>query len=47
MSDTQQKGPEIRTGNTTGDVDIPIEAGHVMNITTNDKYKTASSDKNM
>jgi pyruvate kinase len=41
------KGPEIRTGNTPGDADIPIEAGHEMNITTDDKYKTASTDKNM
>ena len=41
------KGPEIRTGNTTGDADIPISAGTEMNITTDDKYATASDDKNM
>jgi Pyruvate kinase, barrel domain len=43
----EQKGPEIRTGNTPGDQDIPIKAGHVLNITTDDKYATASDDKNM
>jgi len=31
------KGPEIRTGNTVGDQDIPISAGHEMIITTNDE----------
>jgi len=41
------KGPEIRTGNTTGDADIPISAGSEINITTDDKYATASDDKNM
>jgi len=41
------KGPEIRTGNTTGDEDLPISAGDVINITTNDKYATASDTKNM
>jgi pyruvate kinase len=41
------KGPEIRTGNTTGDEDIPISAGTEINITTDDKYATASDDKNM
>jgi len=41
------KGPEIRTGNTTGDADIPISAGTELNITTDDKYATASDDKNM
>jgi len=41
------KGPEIRTGNTVGDQDIPISAGTEMNITTDDKYATASDDKNM
>ncbi|KAI9752945.1 MAG: Pyruvate kinase [Lichina confinis] len=41
------KGPEIRTGNTTNDADIPIAAGTEMNITTNDKYATSSDDKNM
>ncbi|GAB7355850.1 hypothetical protein MBLNU459_g6512t1 [Dothideomycetes sp. NU459] len=41
------KGPEIRTGNTVGDADIPIAAGSEINITTDDKYATASDDKNM
>ena len=42
-----QKGPEIRTGNTIGDADIPISEGTELNITTNDKYATACDDKNM
>ena len=42
-----QKGPEIRTGNTPGDVDIPIKQGHELNITTDEQYATASDDKNM
>ncbi|CAK4033911.1 pyruvate kinase [Lecanosticta acicola] len=41
------KGPEIRTGNTPGDEDIPISAGSEINITTDDKYATASDNKNM
>ncbi|KAI9796747.1 MAG: Pyruvate kinase [Piccolia ochrophora] len=41
------KGPEIRTGNTPGDEDIPISAGTELNITTDEKYATASDDKNM
>lgn len=41
------KGPEIRTGNTPGDEDIPISAGSELNITTDDKYATASDNKNM
>ncbi|EGU87610.1 pyruvate kinase [Fusarium oxysporum f. sp. raphani 54005] len=41
------KGPEIRTGNTPNDEDIPITAGHEMNITTDDSYATACDDKNM
>jgi pyruvate kinase len=41
------KGPEIRTGNTAGDVDIPIEAGTVMNITTDEQYATSCDTKNM
>ncbi|KAM6485175.1 pyruvate kinase [Trichoderma sp. SZMC 28011] len=41
------KGPEIRTGNTTGDVDIPITVGTVMNITTDEKYITACDTQNM
>jgi len=31
------KGPEIRTGNTVDDQDIPISAGHEMTITTNEE----------
>ncbi|KAF2453926.1 pyruvate kinase [Lineolata rhizophorae] len=41
------KGPEIRTGNTVDDADIPISAGAEINITTDDQYATASDDKNM
>ena len=41
------KGPEIRTGNTTGDEDIPIAAGAEINITTDEKYATACDLKNM
>ncbi|KAK2749905.1 Pyruvate kinase [Myotisia sp. PD_48] len=41
------KGPEIRTGNTPGDADIPIKQGTELNITTDDRYATASDDKNM
>ncbi|OAQ97165.1 hypothetical protein LLEC1_03051 [Akanthomyces lecanii] len=41
------KGPEIRTGNTTGDADLPIAAGALINITTDDKYKTACDTQNM
>lgn len=41
------KGPEIRTGNTVGDADIPIAAGSEINITTDEKYKIACDDKNM
>ncbi|KZF26254.1 pyruvate kinase [Xylona heveae TC161] len=41
------KGPEIRTGNTVGDADIPISAGDELNITTDEKYATASDNKNM
>ena len=41
------KGPEIRTGNTVGDADIPISEGTELNITTDEKYATASDDKNM
>ena len=41
------KGPEIRTGNTIGDADIPISAGSELNITTDDKYATTSDNKNM
>jgi pyruvate kinase len=41
------KGPEIRTGNTANDEDIPISAGTELNITTDDKYATCCDDKNM
>lgn len=41
------KGPEIRTGNTVGDADLPIKAGAEINITTDDKYATASDADNM
>lgn len=41
------KGPEIRTGNTAGDADLPIEAGTIMNITTDEKYATRCDTKNM
>ncbi|KAF3017808.1 Pyruvate kinase [Neopestalotiopsis sp. 37M] len=41
------KGPEIRTGNTEGDADLPIQAGTIMNITTDEQYATACDTKNM
>jgi pyruvate kinase len=41
------KGPEIRTGNTVGDADIPIAVGTVLNITTDEKYSTACDIANM
>jgi len=41
------KGPEIRTGNTKGDADIPISAGTDIIITTDEKYATACDDKFM
>jgi pyruvate kinase len=41
------KGPEIRTGNTKGDADIPIKVGKVLNITTDEKYATACDTDNM
>ncbi|KAH8170451.1 pyruvate kinase, barrel domain-containing protein [Sarocladium implicatum] len=41
------KGPEIRTGNTANDEDLEIKAGKVINITTDDKYKTACDTDNM
>jgi pyruvate kinase len=41
------KGPEIRTGNTKGDEDLPLKAGTVMNITTDEKYATACDTSNM
>ena len=41
------KGPEIRTGNTEGDKDLPLEAGTVMNLTTDEKYATSCDTTNM
>ncbi|CAH0053532.1 unnamed protein product [Clonostachys solani] len=41
------KGPEIRTGNTEGDVDIPISAGKIINFTTDEKYAKACDTDNM
>lgn len=41
------KGPEIRTGNTAGDIDIPISAGHELTITTNDEYATKCDENIM
>lgn len=41
------KGPEIRTGTTTNDVDYPIPPNHEMIFTTDDKYATSCDDKTM
>jgi len=41
------KGPEIRTGNTQGDVDLELKAGTVMNITTDTKYATSCDTENL
>lgn len=41
------KGPEIRTGNTIGDKDLPISAGAELNFTTDEKYATACDTENM
>ncbi|KAI8977518.1 pyruvate kinase [Mycotypha africana] len=41
------KGPEIRTGKMKDDVEVPIKKGHVLNITTDDKYKEACDGDNM
>ncbi|KAH3902854.1 Pyruvate kinase [Saccharomycodes ludwigii] len=41
------KGPEIRTGNTTNDVDYPIPPNHEMIFTTDEKYAKDSNDKLM
>ncbi|KAL1860644.1 hypothetical protein VTK73DRAFT_7228 [Phialemonium thermophilum] len=41
------KGPEIRTGNTKNDQDIPLSAGTIMNFTTDEKYATACDTENM
>lgn len=42
-----QKGPEIRTGNTEGDKDIPIARDTELNITTDDAYATKCDNKNL
>ncbi|CEP64854.1 pyruvate kinase PYK2 LALA0_S14e00782g [Lachancea lanzarotensis] len=41
------KGPEIRTGTTTNEVDYPIPPNHEMIFSTDDKYSKASDDKVM
>ncbi|KAK3347949.1 pyruvate kinase, variant [Neurospora tetraspora] len=41
------KGPEIRTGNTKNDEDLPISAGAILNITTDERYKTECTTENM
>ncbi|QLQ81709.1 hypothetical protein HG537_0F04700 [Torulaspora globosa] len=41
------KGPEIRTGTTTNEVDYPIPPNHEMIFTTDDKYAKACDDKIM
>ena len=41
------KGPEIRTGNTEGDADLPLKAGTILNITTDDQYATKCDTQNM
>ncbi|KAI0593665.1 pyruvate kinase [Biscogniauxia sp. FL1348] len=41
------KGPEIRTGNTEGDADLPLSAGTIMNFTTDEKYATSCDTQNM
>ncbi|KAK9479084.1 pyruvate kinase [Lipomyces japonicus] len=41
------KGPEIRTGSTVGDADIPITAGDELIITTDEQYKNKCDNKIM
>jgi len=41
------KGPEIRTGLTKDNADIPIKAGHEFIVSTEEKYKEDCSDKVM
>lgn len=41
------KGPEIRTGTTINNEDFPIEAGHEMIFSTDDKYKEVCDTKVM
>lgn len=42
-----QKGPEIRTGNTEGDQDLPISAGDEIIVTTDEAYATKCDNKTM
>lgn len=39
------KGPEIRTGLMKDDIDVPIQAGHILIFTTDDKYKDQGSSE--
>ncbi|TLS28302.1 hypothetical protein PpBr36_01491 [Pyricularia pennisetigena] len=41
------KGPEIRTGNTKNDEDLPISAGKELNITTDEQYATSCDTENL
>lgn len=41
------KGPEIRTGMTRGDVEVPIEAGKEVIFTTDEKYAECCDDSYM
>lgn len=41
------KGPEIRTGNTKDDQDLPLSSGTILNITTDEKFATACDTQNM
>lgn len=41
------KGPEIRTGQTTDDQEIPIPAGHEMTFSSDEKYMTSGSKEVM
>ena len=41
------KGPEIRSGNTIDNADVPIAMGAEITITTDEKYKDACDDKTM
>lgn len=41
------KGPEIRTGNTVNDEDIPLSAGTIMNFTTDEAYAKCCDTENM
>lgn len=41
------KGPEIRTGNTKNDEDLPISAGKELNFTTDEQYATSCDTDNV